>query len=200
MPTTQRLVTHELELLRAARSDTWELWELWRQPAVHEPLFGPSSMPVDTAIALLDACARSDAGVWVLRSRRTSRLLGALSLRGWPHPAYGASTREPQAHRGEFSVALLPSARGRGYAQYAARLLLSHAFNALGLSEVAATCSAHDARARRLLGRLGFRTCSHRPGPAGSYVDSMLSKDDLRPAAGVRELEHRDFEATVPLR
>jgi RimJ/RimL family protein N-acetyltransferase len=200
MPTTPRLVTDDLELLRAARSDTWELWELWRQPAVHEPLFGPSSMPVDTAIALLAACARGDAGVWVLRSRQTSRLLGALSLCGWPHPAHGAPTREPQAHCGEFSVALLPSARGRGHAHHAARVLLSYAFSALGMSAMAAVCSDDDASARRLLGRLGFRIGSQRPGPAGPCADYTLSKHEFRPAAGMRELERRDFAATVPLR
>jgi RimJ/RimL family protein N-acetyltransferase len=197
MPMTDLLLAHELTL---QRSDTWELWELWRHPAVHEPLFGPSSMAVDTAVALLNACARSDAGVWVVRSRQTSRLLGALCLRGWPRKAQHPSTLPPPAHRGEFSVALLPAARGQGHAQRAARLLLSYAFDRLGLSEMSAACNADDAPAQRLLGRLGFRAGTVRPGPAGPRIDHLLLKREFVATAGPCELESREWVAAVPLR
>jgi RimJ/RimL family protein N-acetyltransferase len=200
MTSTHRLVTSELELLRAVRDDASQLWELWRHPTVREPLFGLSSMPMETAVALLDACVWRHAGLWVVRSRQTSRLLGAVSLCGWPQMGRSASALRPHGGRGEFSLALLPAARGRGHAEQAARAVLAHAFDRLGLRAMAAACDADDAPALRLLDRLGFRAYVERNGHAGQRIDHLLSKQDLRPFAATDRRRHADFEATVPLR
>ena len=46
---------------------------------------------------------------------------------------------------------------GRGYMSEAVRLLLSFAFDTLGLHRVEAACLPHNRASRRLLAKLGFR-------------------------------------------
>jgi RimJ/RimL family protein N-acetyltransferase len=200
MPSIHRLVTPQLELLRAVRGDAWELWELWRHPTVREPLFGLSSMPVETAVTLLDACLWRHAGLWVVRSRHTSRLIGAVSLCGWPQMAHNASALRPHAARGEFSIALLPAARGHGLGVQAAQAVLAHAFDRLRLLTMSAACRADDTRALRLLERLGFRAYVERNGHDEQRIDHLLSKAALRPSQADETHPPADFESTVPLR
>lgn len=57
---------------------------------------------------------------------------------------------------GDVSYWLLPDARGEGYATEALGLLVSHAFDELGLHRVTAHVFAENDASKRLLTRLGF--------------------------------------------
>jgi RimJ/RimL family protein N-acetyltransferase len=153
MPSTATIVTPRLQLSAVARSDGWELWELWNRPAVREALFGPTALSIDSAMALLDACRASEHGLWLVRSPLTTRLLGCISLCGWPHRALHAAANVEVA---EFSVALLPSAQGRGYAFEAASAVIEQTIRAAKVSDVRATVRRGDTRGLSLMSRLGF--------------------------------------------
>lgn len=57
----------------------------------------------------------------------------------------------------EIGFAFVPRARGKGYAQEAARATLEFARHTLGLTRIVAVAAPHNRRSIRLLERLGFR-------------------------------------------
>lgn len=173
-----RIITPRLHLFPATRDDAWELWELWRDPAVREPLFGLSSMSLDSAVLLVDACLRRAPGLpslWVARSRLTTRVLGAVSLCGWPGMAtQHATTLRSNPRRAEFSVATLPQVWHCGFATEAAGALLAHGFYQMGLRDAVAACGAGNTRGLQLLQRLGFKPHAHRTGDQGQCIELRL--------------------------
>ncbi|MFI8580476.1 Putative ribosomal N-acetyltransferase YdaF [Pseudomonas sp. THAF187a] len=63
---------------------------------------------------------------------------------------------QPESRRAEIGFGIASSAWGRGYIQEAARELLRHGFEALGLNRVEAEIDPSNAASGRALERLGF--------------------------------------------
>lgn len=151
---------------------------MWNQPAVREALFGPRALSIDSAMALLDACRAREGGLWVMRSPQTTRLLGCVSLCGWPHQALHQVLHSPSnaapAQAAEFSIALLPSLQGRGYAFEAASAVIEQTIRAAKVSDVQACVRRGDVRGLSLMGRLGFRASSQAAGD-GPCIDFSLN-------------------------
>ena len=63
---------------------------------------------------------------------------------------------EPESRRAEIGFGIASSAWGRGYIQEAARELLRHGFETLGLNRVEAEIDPSNAASGRALERLGF--------------------------------------------
>jgi [ribosomal protein S5]-alanine N-acetyltransferase len=199
-----RIITPRLHLFPATRDDAWELWELWSDPAVREPLFDLSSLAPDSALSLVDACARRPHGLWVARSRLTTRALGAVSLCGWPNMVPRAKAPRPTPDGAEFAVATLPSVWHCGFATEAAAAVLAHAFYQLRLREVVAACSIGNAGGLLLLDHLGFKPGAGRTGSDGQRAHYRLEATRFRatrmrptatPAATARDLP-ADFVVT----
>jgi RimJ/RimL family protein N-acetyltransferase len=76
---------------------------------------------------------------------------------------------------------------GRGHATAAGRILLAHGFGTMGFQSVQSNCLAWNARAKRLLERLGFQLMHEGPPPPGSkfppnelYQYWSLTKDQWK--------------------
>jgi RimJ/RimL family protein N-acetyltransferase len=174
MATTSHIITRRLRLSPASRGDGWELWELWSHPGVREALFGLQAMPIDTAGALLDACKARHPGLWVIRSQINSRLLGCVTLCGWPHLAEAPAMGGASSGAAEFSIAMLPSAWGQGYAREAAEALLAQVLQETRIPMVQATCRRGDKASTALLECLGFLPRGQRTGRDHLYTDHLL--------------------------
>jgi RimJ/RimL family protein N-acetyltransferase len=170
MPAATTILTPRLQLSAVTRADGWELWELWNKPAVRDALFGAAALSIDTAMALVDACRERDGRLWAVRSPLTTRLLGCVSLCGWPQ----ASLAE-DAVAAEFSMAMLPSVQGRGYGFEAASAVLEQTIRAAQVDAVHASVRRGDAHGLSLIGRLGFRAAAERLGRNGPCIDFSLS-------------------------
>src|SRR5690606_12547425 len=57
----------------------------------------------------------------------------------------------------EIGYFLIESARGRGYATEAVRMLIAYAFEFMGMNRVAASCDAHNRASAAVLRRAGMR-------------------------------------------
>jgi RimJ/RimL family protein N-acetyltransferase len=156
MNPVSKIITPLLQLSPAARDDEWEFVELWREAAVCEPLFGLPALTVPQASHLLHACLERDEGLWIARSRATSRLLGALTLCGWPSLTAKHTEGGRRGRDGEFSIALLPTSWGAQRAHEAAAALLWHVARFSELRRLTARCAVRNGRGLRLLRRLGF--------------------------------------------
>jgi RimJ/RimL family protein N-acetyltransferase len=169
------ILTPRLNLSAATRGDAWELWELWNRPPVRDALFGPAPLSIDSAATLVQACAARSPGLWVVRSPLSSRLVGCVSLCGWPHVAIDRplppATRVAHA---ELSVAMLPSVWGRGYGFEAASAVIEQALRDTAAGIMQATSRHGDASALSLLYRLGFRRALERMGGSGPCIDWSL--------------------------
>jgi RimJ/RimL family protein N-acetyltransferase len=173
MPATATILTPRLQLSPVTRRDGWELWELWNKPAVRDALFGRAALPIDAAMALVDACSARDAGLWAVRSPLTTRLLGCVSLCGWPRRTLQAPTLAAGAEAAEFSIAMLPSLQGLGYGFEAASAVIEQTIRAARVSDVHARVRRSNARGLSLMNRLGFRSVSQAAGD-GPCIDFSL--------------------------
>jgi [ribosomal protein S5]-alanine N-acetyltransferase len=174
MAATSLIITPRLRLSPASRGDGWELWELWSHPAVREALFGLQAFPIDAAGALLDACKARHPGLWVIRSQVNTRLLGCITLCGWPHLAEAPALGGVSSGAAELSIAMLPSVWGRGYATEAAQALLAQVLQETRISMVQATCRSDDLASLALLQGLGFLPRKQRSTDDGQYSDHLL--------------------------
>jgi RimJ/RimL family protein N-acetyltransferase len=202
MPAATTILTPRLQLSAVTRADGWELWELWNKPAVRDALFGAAALSIDRAMALVDVCRERDGRLWAVRSPLTTRLLGCVSLCGWPQ----ASLAEDAA-AAEFSMAMLPSVQGRGYGFEAASAVLEQTIRAAQVDAVHASVRRGDAHGLSLIGRLGFRATAERLGRNGPCIDFSLSASTffslLRARAKLalgRPTDHLNDSADAPLR
>jgi RimJ/RimL family protein N-acetyltransferase len=122
----------------------------------------------------VDQARRLRFGYWVLRDRRTSECLGGAMLmirrQGSPpeeraSPATGGG-RRPQ-HPVELGFALARNAWGRGIATEAARALVAHAFDALGVPEIEAFIHRDNEASAAVLRKAGLRDAGLTTGPYG---------------------------------
>lgn len=174
MSSVATILTPRLRLSAATRSDGWELWELWNRPLVRDALFGPAPLSIDAAMALVQTCSARDPGLWIVRSPLSTRLLGCVSLCGWPQAAMDPMWPAAPSGAAELSVAMLPSVCGRGYGLEAASAVIEHAIRDTPIDLVRATTRCRDLAGLALLYRLGFRRTAEREGGSGPCIDWSL--------------------------
>jgi RimJ/RimL family protein N-acetyltransferase len=169
------ILTPRLHLTAATRGDAWELWELWNRPLVRDALFGPAPLSIDAAMALVQACVLRSPGLWIVRSPLSTRLLGCVSLCGWPCPEFDPLwTPAAPESAPELSLAMLPSVWGRGYGFEAASAVIEQAMRDAAVDVVRATSRRDDASGQSLLYRLGFRRTAERMSVSGPCIDWSL--------------------------
>lgn len=83
---------------------------------------------------------------WVIADRSTDRLMGSTALFAIDH----------EQGRAELGYALRPSHWGKGFAQEAVRLVLTHAFDTLRLRRIEADIDPRNTASCKLVERLGF--------------------------------------------
>jgi RimJ/RimL family protein N-acetyltransferase len=122
---------------------------LWQQPGVRRYLWDDRIITRDEALSPLLTSERDfrerGFGLWGLHLPGDAMLLGFCGLRTADVVA------EP-----ELLFALDDGFRGRGYAWEAARAVLQHAFDELGLPAVGAATDVANVRSSRLLTKLGL--------------------------------------------
>ena len=99
-------------------------------------------------------------GMFVVEERATGAFLGragSLQPNGWPGLEVG--------------WALVPAARGKGYATEAARAAIGWAFEAFPLDRIISLIDPRNAASRRVAGRLGERRTAERFAPFGTPCD-----------------------------
>jgi RimJ/RimL family protein N-acetyltransferase len=144
-----RLETPRLLLTPVAETDLAEVHALWVHPDVRRHLFDDTEISADEARALLDASrSRFDAGgpgLWLAREREGRSLAGFAGFLtgedGRPSLVYGTH----------------PTRWRQGYATEAARAVLTHARETLGLRELVADVDEPNAASVRVLEKLGLR-------------------------------------------
>ena len=138
----------ELRALTTAHCDA--ALALWQQPGVRRFLWDDRVITREQALGPLRVSERDFLehrfGLWGLHLPDNPALLGFCGLR------VAEVTPEP-----ELLFALDDGFCGRGFAWEAARAVLQHAFDALGLPAVAAATDAPNVRSSRLLEKLGMR-------------------------------------------
>jgi RimJ/RimL family protein N-acetyltransferase len=142
------------------------LWTLWTDPAVRRYLFDDVEITREEAAATLaDARAAEDRGLglWTVHARdEGATLVGCAGLL----PVGTAAAFAPRlAGMVEPLVALLPACWGRGYATEALGALVGHAFDVLGLRELAGVTDVPNAASDRMLRRAGFVPAGECDGP-----------------------------------
>ena len=112
--------------------------------------------------------ARRGYGWWAVEVRATGEFIGFAGLDevddGMPFTGV------------EIGWRLARSAWGHGYATEAARAVLAHAFDTLGLDEVLAVTTATNLRSQAVMRRLGMTR-----DPAGDFDDLTAPEGPLRP-------------------
>lgn len=163
------LVTGRLRLVPARIDDAPRLWRVWREPAVREFLFDGREVSLDLATDVLADClphAAQGLGLWLLLPRTrdaaddgasaaepADALLGCAGLL----PVSGMLPHAPDlAGKVEPLVALAPGAWARGYAREALAALVDHAFDDLGLDELAGVTDVPNVRSDAMLRGAGF--------------------------------------------
>lgn len=130
----------------------------------------------EEAAALVDALAAADRAVVLgIALRDGGRLVGVCGLDGVRRPDGGC----------ELGIALAdPAARGRGLGGEAIRLLVAHAFGALGRARVTLRVAPGDARAVRAYARAGFRRSGAAADPDAPLVEMAIAREDWAAAGG----------------
>jgi ribosomal-protein-alanine N-acetyltransferase len=143
--TTRRLTLREL-----TTADAPFIWELVGDPDFIRFIGDRGVRSVDDAGQYLergpfDMYARHGFGLWGVELKATGTPIGMCGLlkRDWLDDV-------------DIGYALLPAFRGQGYAFEAARAVLTHAMDTLGLPRVAAIVSPGNEKSEALLGRLGM--------------------------------------------
>ena len=143
-----RSVRLDLRPLTTAHRDA--ALALWRQPGVRRYLWDDRIITPEQALAPLRVSEHDFRehrfGLWGLHQSGDPALLGFCGLR------VADVMAEP-----ELLFALDDGCCGRGYAWEAARAVLQHAFDELGLPAVGAATDAANLRSSRLLEKLGMR-------------------------------------------
>jgi [ribosomal protein S5]-alanine N-acetyltransferase len=162
------LSTARLDLHPATLGDVPALWELWTDPDVRRYLWDDQVIPVERARALVaDGVTPARAagiGLWTVRRRGAESLVGFCGL--LPNAAGEV----------ELLYGLTPACWGQGLATEAARAVLRHGFDDLGLACIVAATDPPNRASIRVLERLGM---ARRAGPRAS--SGHLVHFELRP-------------------
>ena len=139
----RRFRAGDVEAFAAYRSDPEVArYQGWEAPYSREE--------AEDFVASLAGLGPGRPGTWfqfAVAPRPDGPLLGDCALR--------TSRRDPR--RGELGFTFARANQGRGYATEAAAAVLAYAFGTLGMERVEAAIDARNARAERLLERLGLR-------------------------------------------
>jgi RimJ/RimL family protein N-acetyltransferase len=170
-PAFDRLLTARLVLrrFRAGDVDAFAAYRSDPEVARYQGWTPPySSEEASDFVASLAGLGPGCPGTWfqfAVAPRPDGPLLGDCALR--------TSRRDPR--RGELGFTFARAHQGRGYAAEAAAAVLAYAFGPLGMERVEAVIDARNARARRLLERLGLPLQGTLPGPGGEGEARELS-------------------------
>lgn len=179
-PAFERLATARL-VLRRFRAGDVEAFAAYRSdPEVAryqgwEPPY--SREQAEDFVASLASLGPGRPGTWfqfAVAQRSDGPLLGDCALR--------TSRRDPR--RGELGFTFARTNQGFGYAAEAAAAVLAYAFGTLGMERIEAVIDARNARAERLLARLGLR------------VEATLEAVGSGESGGVRELVYAALART----
>lgn len=176
---SSELITPRLRLQPGSHCEGWEVWDLWREPALRRRVFGDALLEFGGAQDGLDMFVGRTPGLWLIRDKETSHLLGCVSL-----TRLAQVRRESRAGVGpatELNVALLPIVWGRGYACESARAVLELAISAEDVEVISATTDAADVRGRVMLDRLGFKALREVRSGSKPRVEYELASQDFRP-------------------
>ena len=167
------LVTARLDLAPGTLADVPALWALWTDPDVRRWLWDDQVIPLERARALVAdgvATARaSGLGLWTVRRRGAGEIVGFCAL--LPNTAGEA----------ELLYGLAPVCWGQGLATEAARAVLRHAFDDLGLACVVAATDPPNRASIRVLERLGMRPRARPPAAAAHLLHFQLGPPDAAP-------------------
>ncbi len=159
------LSTARLTLDPATESDLDALWSIWRDADVYRYLFDDVPVTRERATAILRDGREVSAdglGLWVVRLRGAPQVLGCVGLM---RVSTMAEYDEHLTGAVEPLAALAPGVWGRGYAREALGAVISYAFAALGLPEIAAVNDVPNEASDRLVRHLGFHLTGECDGP-----------------------------------
>jgi ribosomal-protein-alanine N-acetyltransferase len=152
--TTERLVLRPVTL-----RDHALLMAHWTAPEVRLFLFDGGIMSEDEVTEAIEDSSRDFAaagyGLWLIQEQDRAELVGTAGLR--PLEDLGL----------EIFYSLAPRSRGRGYATEAARAVVEHALDTLGLPEVLAEVDEGNTASIRVIERLGLTPFEVVPGVLG---------------------------------
>jgi [ribosomal protein S5]-alanine N-acetyltransferase len=152
--TTERLVLRPVTL-----RDHAALMAHWTAPEVRLFLFDGGIMSEDEVTEAIEDSARDFAaagyGLWLIQEQDRADLIGTAGLR--PLEDLGL----------EIFYSLAPGWWGRGYATEAARAVVEHALDTLGLPEVLAEVDEGNTASIRVIERLGLTPFEVVPGALG---------------------------------
>lgn len=151
----------------ATPNDVDALWAVWREPDVRRYLFDDQPVTRERVVEILVERALPQAkrnlGLWTVRARRVTRVIGAVALLQVDDAIAAYDTR--LAGGVEPVASFAPAAWGLGYATEALEPLLHHGFTACGLEEIVAVVDVPNEASHRLVRRLGFRMTGEADGP-----------------------------------
>ncbi|PZF90476.1 GNAT family N-acetyltransferase [Micromonospora deserti] len=128
-----------------------------------------------TRAAVERRCRLAESG-WLTGA--AARLLILDAVTGEPAGSCGLTYSDPDAGEATIGYALLPSARGRGTATRAVRLLAGWAFGPAGIARLAAGTMPENTASHRVLERVGFRRegllRGRLPGLDGTRIDDLI--------------------------
>lgn len=183
--------TH-LDLSHAVEADLDSLVAIWNHPDVQRFLY---DRPVERDYAhayLTQVDAEDGLGLWSIRRHGQPRIVGSAALiRVSPSTANDESRLSGLV---EPVVAIDPETKKKGehLGREVLRLLLDHAFQGMGLHQVAATVHAQNSKAISLINWFGFAPLSVVLGPihqlhtytlsAAAYAERSAAREDLTSA------------------
>jgi RimJ/RimL family protein N-acetyltransferase len=169
--------TARLSIAPVTMDDVDGLWAVWREPDVRRFLFDDEPVSRDRADEIVRAAlARAEArlGLWTLRERGASTVIGAVGLQ----PAADTARYAPAlAGITEIVVSLAPSAWGKGYATEALEPVLHYAFATRGDAQLVAVVDVPNETSHRLMLRLGFVATGEHDGPRHRLRTYLLTRE-----------------------
>ncbi|MEJ2605030.1 MAG: GNAT family N-acetyltransferase [Gammaproteobacteria bacterium] len=153
--------TPRLRLRRLCADDAAFVLRLVNEPAFRENIGDKNLRTLVDARRFLEEGAwtcqpREGYGQFLVEDRDTGAAVGVCGL------LYRA-----ERELSDVGFALVPEARGRGYAEEAARAVLDYARLELGVAEVSALVSPGNAASIRVLEKLGLQRVGDTDGPSG---------------------------------
>ena len=153
------LTTERLVLRPVTADDHPALLAHWTLPDVRRFLFDGAALSAAEVTETIGESARDFAeggyGIWLVHEHGHGELAGTAGLR-------------PLDHIGlEIFYSLAPGSWGRGYATEAARAVVGHALETLGLAEVLAEVDEGNAASVAVVKRLGMIPFAVVPGALG---------------------------------
>lgn len=186
------LRTARLILRPAHADDVAPLWRLWRSPEVRRYLWDDREILQAEAAQVVEdllALAPHGMGLWVVERPAAGE---ATPDDASPPVPIGCAALSPASTTAQFEpaiaglveplVALAPSQWGRGFAAEVLAALVSYAFEALEVAELAGATDVPNTASDRMLRRLGFVPFSEVPGPRYPMRIYRLARPPALPA------------------